>query len=496
MYGNILSKFSLIIIIFIFKKSYNYIILPFKTTNIPFEESKNNSNIENFLSQIDTNQLYTTLFFGKPSKKIDFYISMDQISFSILSNNCLKGSDSFYNPHLSETFKNETDYNMNYGSINKACLAKDKCTFYNDLLLSKNISFDEFKFLFGKNASPKSENIDSESLCGTIGLMRNTYNTFLTMNHFIYYLKENKMINSYAWGLFYFDKENSYNIDKNIQSKYDGYLIAGLSNDSYLEIFKTENIFTGYAYSSLYWSFSFNKIFYNDSTAEFIIGNNTPVEFVIDLNYITCTRNYYESIKNYFFKKYLDEKICVEETVYKTYEENNYMIICNSDFKKSLSSFPKIYFFSDRLSYIFNLDYNDVFKEYNNKIYFLIIFKQAINTLWRVGKIFMKKYPFIFDYDQKTISFVYLKKYGNSPNEDTNNDQNNKNDNNKDNKEESGKNKSIWLNVKFYIVIGLLIIAVIIGIFIGKQLWKSQRKMRANELDENYEYIEKFDVDK
>ena len=490
MHENIFSKFSLIIILFIFQNSYNYIILPFKTTNIPFEESKNSSNIENFLLQIDTNQLYTTLSFGNPSKNIDFYISMDQISFSILSNNCLKGSESSYNPHLSETFKNETDYDMNYGSISKACLGKDKCTFYNDLLLSKNISFDEFKFLFGNNTSPKSENIDSERLCGTLGLMRYTYNTFLTMNNFIYYLKTNKIIDSYNWGLFYFDKENSYNIDKSIQSKYDGFLIAGLSNDSYLEIFKTENVFAGYSYSSLYWSFSFSKIFYNDSEAEYIIGNSTPVDFVIDLNYITCTRYYYENIKNYFFKKFLDEKICTEETVYRTYDENIYMIVCNSEFKKSISSFPKIYFFSERLSYIFNLDYNDVFKEYNNKIYFLIIFKQAMNTIWRVGKIFMKKYPFIFDNDQKTISFVYLKKFGNLPNDDANND------GNKNNKKGKDKNKSIWLNYKFYIFIGLLIIAVIIGIFIGRQLWKNQRKKRANELDDNYDYIEKFDVDK
>jgi hypothetical protein len=36
--------------------------------------------------------------------------------------------------------------------------------------------------------------------------------------------------------------------------------------------------------------------------------------------------------------------------------------------------------------------------------------------------------------------------------------------------------------------------AIVIGIFIGKTLWKRQRKMRANELDDNYDYIEKFDV--
>ena len=42
----------------------------------------------------------------------------------------------------------------------------------------------------------------------------------------------------------------------------------------------------------------------------------------------------------------------------------------------------------------------------------------------------------------------------------------------------------------------LLIIAVVLGIFIGKALWQKKRKIRANELDDNCEYIEKFDIDK
>ena len=477
MYKNNIFTMFFVIILLIIPNSNNYIILPFRTTNIPFQESNNISIIENFLTKINTNQLYTTLSFGNPAKNIDFYISMEQLSFSILSNNCLKGSDSSYNPSLSNTFKNETAYNYNFGSISKACLATDICTFYNDFHLSKNITLDSIKFLSGNNSSPINENIDSERLCGTIGLMRYSHNTFLTMNNFIYYLKSNKIINTETWGLFFFDKENSYNIDKEFKSKYDGFLVAGITNNSYLDIFKTDNIYTGNSYSSLYWSFTFNKVFYNDSSSKNICGNNTIVDFVIDLNYITCTRYYYESIKNYFFEKYFEEKVCKEEIVYNVYEENIYLIICNLDFKKNIKTFPNIYFFSDTFSYIFNLDYNDVFMEYNDKIYFLIIFKQAINTIWRMGKIFMKKYPFIFDYDQRTISFVYLNKFGNTPNEES---KKSKKNNNK---------KSFFLNVKIYIFIGLLIIAVILGIFIGKMLWKNKRKQRANELDDNYDYI-------
>ena len=126
-----------------------------------------------------------------------------------------------------------------------------------------------------------------------------------------------------------------------------------------------------------------------------------------------------------FLKKIFGWKIFREEIFYDIYEDNNYLIVCNLDIKKSLNTFPKIYFFNQAFPYIFNLDYNNVFMEYNDKIYFLIIFKQAINTIWKVGKIFMKKYPFIFGYDQRSISFVNLNKFGNKKEEESKNDKNN-----------------------------------------------------------------------
>ena len=482
MNDNILIIFSILIFLVIINNSNNYIILPFKSTNIQFQYSNIISKIENFLSQIDINQLYTTLSFGSPPKNIDFYLSMKQLSFSILSNNCIKGSHSSYDPSLSDNFINLTSYNNTFDLISKACWATDKCTFYNNIHLSQNISFDSLKFILGINSSPKNENIDSEKLCGNIGLMRYSYKTILTTNHFIYYLKNNNIINTNKWGIFFFDKENSFNIDKKIQSEYDGVFIAGISNDSYIDIFKTDNIETAYSYSSSYWSYSFSKIFYNDTEKEYMCGNSIPVEFVIDMNYISSTRIYYESIKNYFFKKFLEQKLCVEEKVFIPDEDNNYMIICDLNIKRHLSSFPKIYFYSERLSYVFNLDFNDVFIELNGKIYFLIIFKEEINTIWRIGKIFMRKYPFIFDYDQKTISFVHLNKYGRVPNEQNKKDNNNSN--------------NIFLDFKLYLFIFLLIIGVIIGVLIGKKLWKKQRRVRANELDDNCDYVEKFNINK
>jgi hypothetical protein len=210
-------------------------------------------------------------------------------------------------------------------------------------------------------------------------------------------------------------------------------------------------------------------------------SNDTSIYFVLDYNYISCDEQYYNNIKNYFFKSYLEKNICTEENISVTYEGYNYMIVCNSEIKSNLTSFPKIYFYSHDLSFTFNLDYNDLFFEHENKIYFLVIYKQTLKTIWNVGKIFLKKYPFIFDFEKKMISFVHLDKYGNSKKESKNDEKN---------------NNSLWENIKIYVFIFLLVIAVIIGVIIGKLIWKKQRKTRANELDDNYEYIEKFDINK
>ena len=482
LYMNFNLLFFLIIFILL-QNINNYIVLPFKTTKIPFQNFDTNSTIENFLSQIDINQIYTTLSFGNPSKNIDIYISMQHLAFSVTSNNCLKDSYSSYEPSKSSTFKNETDYTYSIGDIKQACIAKEQCSFYNNLDLSQNISLNDFKFYSGNNSSPNSDIISPGKFCGIAGLMRYSSNDNLQDYNLINYLKKSGKINSYSWGIFYFDKENSYNVDKAIISNYDGFLIAGLTNDTYLNFFKTKNIYGTYAYDSFFWSLHFNKIYFNISDVEYS-SDNTRIEFVIDMNYITSDGTYYKGIKKHFFQKFFDQKICVEEKVYEINEkQNNYMIICNSEFKTSLSTFPKIYFFNEQYSYIFNLDYNDVFMELNNKIYFLIIFKEDMNTIWRVGKIFMKKYPFIFDYDNKRVSFVHLKKYGSGQS----NDQSDK----------SEGDSSIWANIKIYIFIVLLIIAVIIGIFLGKYIWNKQRKKRANELvDDNYEYVDDLNINK
>ena len=83
-------------------------------------------------------------------------------------------------------------------------------------------------------------------ICKRIGLLKK-YTYPSPYANFIDYSKKIKnIIDSYQWGIFFFDKEKSYNIDEEIQNKYDGFAIIGLNENDYLNIFKTKEITSVY----------------------------------------------------------------------------------------------------------------------------------------------------------------------------------------------------------------------------------------------------------
>ena len=108
---------------------------------------------------------------------------------------------------------------------------------------------------------------------------------------------------------------------------------------------------------------------------------------------------------------------------------------------------------------VFEFNYNDLFDEYHNKIYFLVAFTKATN--WRIGKQFFKKYTVVFNQDKRTIGF-----YKNSKN-----------------------NVNFSLKLILLIILGIIIIFLLINIKYKKSLnlFKSKR-IKANELEDDISY--------
>ena len=478
--NNLIFPHTLIIFLIIIKTN-SYIVLPFKTTNIEINLNDNSKNkIDYFIKEINKNQLYTILSFGSPPKDIEFFLTSEKSFYAILSNFCFEDSLSTYNPNLSENFKSLKTNIISYGSVNKGSLVRDNCSFFIDTNLTKYKKVDNFCYLFGNYSNPENKKLSQDKFCGVIGITKENYDLYFYDENFIIYLKKEKIIDSYSCCFLYFDKENSYNINESIKNKYDGFYIIGINEKDYFNIFNTRNIKIGYFAKSNHFDFfgyNFDKIFFYDSfNNEIICSNNTLFEVVLDYNYILSDKEYFNKIKKYFFEKFLENKICIEEDSDIIYGGQSHLLICNINIKENLEQFPNLYFFNRELSFTFNLDYKDVFYEQDNKIYFLIIGKDMSknNNVWRFGKIFMKKYPFIFDIDKKTISFIHLDKFG-----DGNNHKKNKN---------KIKNNYFIKRFKDVFLYSLLFIGILIGLFIGKRIWNKQRKLKANELEEQFDY--------
>ena len=458
-----------LLIAFLIEISKNYIVLPFNlmNLNLKLNEYLNVFNsAESLLIEINKNQLYTKLQIGNPSKDIDFYFTMDNNIYGILSGYCPEGSYSSYNPYLSQNLKIKSGYFITIGSINNAAIVEDNCTIYNDLNLTRKKEI-KFEFLLGNYTSFLYSNQDNNKYCGRIGLYKSTVKTFSYAKNFIKYLNKEKIVDSYSWGIFFFDKENSYNVDDNIQKQYNGFYIAGINSQDYLDIFKTTNINNIHTIDN-----NINlKIYFfefQNTINETVCSDNSLAYFLLDFNYIISGKEYYDNIKRIYFQKYIENKFCEEKSSYKTYEGRTIMIVCNLVFKKYINSFPTLYLQSRELSYTFNLDYNDVFLESNDKIYFLIIYKEMIKPVWKLGKIFMRKYPLIFDQDKKTISFVYLNKFL---------------------EQKSKSNYNFIESFKEFCLYSLLFVGIIIGLFIGRRVWNKHRKLKANELEDSFDYI-------
>ena len=121
------------------------------------------------------------------------------------------------------------------------------------------------------------------------------------------------------------------------------------------------------------------------------------------------------------------------------------------------------------MNYNFSFNANDLFTIIpdNKRILFNIDFIYNSNR-WLLGKPFLKKYQIIFNSDSNLISYYAENIF----------------ENKEINKKGSG--------LKIFLIVFLVIIAFLIGIIFGRALCrKFNRKIRANELEDNYSYIAK-----
>ena len=418
-----MSYYRYYILIILFSYSFSYIII------FPFNNIKSYENIstENYLNKFTSQKYITSVSIGTPPQTINFNLLTNEYRFYIANDICYEDSISFYNYSESSTFKTILPAVSPFDDLADASTANEQVSFYDNINLTTNKTTNKlFFFFYKKNRFKENSNI----YCGVIGLSINKENLDL------YYLDEDdylptifstlktlNFITKHSWTYEFFDKNNyDNNFIKNntIINKYDGYIVLGNYPHEYNPaIYSGHNLLNIYSdknNNKFIWNFNFRNIYYYTNkikvpNKEDYITNmdETQVELLFTINYILSTKEYFESIQKNFFDFYLNKSICAINSFKKDYSTYKIISCEKANFTiNEMKKFPSIYFRHLEFNYTFILNYDELFEENNNKIYFLIYYLESNLKLWKLGKLFLKKYHFSLMKIQVQYIFIQI----------------------------------------------------------------------------------------
>jgi hypothetical protein len=456
MFFIIINFIFIFILLFLGQCNAKMIVLPIRKT------IQNNNNNDDISKYFFSRELYTEIIIGTPPQILSISINTDNHIFYLSSNVCYDNS-----PPFSYNYSNSTTFNfIAYGfeeesdEFGDGIYASDYFSFYNSTDLKTNITKNDFEFYY----TPYKHSNKNAKICGAIGLgLKQTFIDY-NIDTFFNALKNKGLIDKYFWTYIYFVKRNNKIINfpeinnKYIIDNFDGILIFGNftePNEKNDENNNFESTRAAERDKNLKWDIIFDRIYSNDKNLN-SIDSDIHADLSINYDYIVSPKEYFEKLILPFFNSYIDNKICqfseIKQNVY-IYE----VIYCdkNSFYIQDISRFPSLFFYHHDFNYTFELTFKDLFEEINNNYYFLIV-KNAGHfneDLWKMGRVFLKKYQFSFDQDSKMIYFY--------PNMNNNNYK--KNEEEKNNKENTKFNTS-------YIWIAICIICLIVGIFIGTRM--------------------------
>ena len=480
-------------IIMIFKKLI-FILFLLKPFNSQFNEeimlnlyssNKPDSNPKfSFIEDLHERNLFTTINIGQPQYEIKTFLTVQNEYMGLIPNKNLNENISYtkYNYSKSETFKNIKCLNEFFFESRKDILAEEKFTIksynYKNNKTSE-IFLNNFNFIMGVN----DKYINNEYYL-KIGLkiIMQYKNKEKQGYNFIDQLKERKFINNYCWCIFFEKGKNEngnflYNPEELFNS--NGKLIIGdLPNVYWPNKFHKSQLLTTYSYDKDLidsWGVEFNNIYHYDNNNKTVKDMFNSAYLDINNYLVQAPQTYYTQMKTQFFKEYLSKHIC---NIYSGYGFESIYCDKSENFTlNNLKEFPTIYFQNNELQYIFELNYEDLFVEKENKFWFLVTFPTFYELEeWYFGIIFLRKYNLIFNPDSKTIGFY-------NPNlpiveeEDENSNHKNNTNNNK------------VIKIIIIIIVLLIIISIGLGFYLGKILYfNKSAKKRFNELEDNFEY--------
>ena len=460
------------------------IIFPFTTIleKDPNSSSFNLKDNQKIMKNIFLNNIYAELELGSPSQKIYMRISVNNDDFFISKENTIfekkypkKLGKFYYNENKSSTFYYQSDDrgHIYFSHSHLSEYVKDDFIFYSTNNNENKIIIHNFPFLLAYKVNGPHH--------GIIGLKGGLEDKVIKRSDIFGSLKDSNLIKNYIWYLKY-DEKNKNNgqliignyphFDKNINKKGKNELFT---ENKFKKVYSTINKNRW----NENWGLTFDNIYLkNITTSDFIfeedLNDKRHKNALLNPNLgVIIGSQYYKFIlEKSFLNKYLNNKICFQPilNINKNYEDKSfYYYYCNASYIEQMKKeFMPIIFEHKEFQFNFTINFEDLYIRKNNYIFLKIIFEQNQNLDWVLGAPFISKYLFVFNSDSKEIGF-YSKNINN-------------------NQIENSKK-----NILNYLVVGfqkfaICFILILIGIFLGKKLFGLRRKLRANELEEKFEY--------
>ena len=394
---------------------------------LPFKKYTKYNSKKNYIEYLYKNDLFINLEIGTPSQSIPLFLSFEDLPTYIIG----KSLNGEYDPLISQTLKNISFKEEVYffQKFHKGYIINETIEF-------KNIKNEKEKIKDISLVLATSFNSGNE-IKSVLGLSINGLTSFLNQN-LIYELKTNGITESMIWTLI-FNNEN------------EGEIIIGNNPHNYNKSYKEEDLKQVKAEkrlgTAIYWDFLFNKVYSNNKLIDDDVKGYLDIQFGL----IKGSLNY----KKFIEKNFLNEtNLCK-----KNYAFNNSIEYYICDLKSNIKNFPKIIFEQMELKFNFELTYEDVFEKRDDKYYCKIVFEDKNNDkIFVLGQPFLKKYQIVFNADRKLMGIYINQKF-------------------------NYFNLFLW-----FIIIILIIIISILLILIYQKYIKKPRKVRANELEEDFLY--------
>ena len=454
----------------------NYLLFPFKKIHI-------NNIIENKTLDISSeianilipNNIYLSLKVGSSQKLINSFLTFSQSFLSIGEGNCIPENEDIINLNDSLSYKeisNITEHNIDVRNYAKLLHFTENIIYPNNLQEISMTNFNCFYYI--------SQQITK---CSKFGLdinkdkkRQNLFSAILAKNKNI---KKSYLSFSFKNISDIFNKniKNNDNNTKDINNINEGEILLGIPpheyyKDKFLEkelieintestrelltwMIRFESVYVEDIHNNSIKYFTFNKVSYYDIDQYF--GTFAP-----EINPIYVPFSIFDYYFSIYFSKYLN-KVCFKRgrPLYNKYLTNNdfkkmqIFIYCDKTKIESLSNFydefPSLNLKHTFFKQIFVFTGKELFLENNNYLYFILLPEFTKHNKFILGRIFMSKHQFTFNYDTKTIGY-YNKNLSIINNDDYyNDDKQSLSDNN------NNKNKLTFIII-FILFVSLLLI--------------------------------------